>query len=110
MHYHEDHGLGLLGQAEKTAASGLSCAQYGACRTQCRYRLEIPVAMRAYMYAYGYRRPALAKSVLEPHDKARLHCRKCTSCAAFYLMGFAVPKKVQDIIRVLDVPFEFLKG
>lgn len=93
---------------EKNAVTGLYCSQCGDCRSQCRYHLDIPTLMRCYMYAYGYKEPAKAKSILQEKDLEVITCRECYSCAVSCKMGFAVSEKIRDITRILDVPDDFL--
>lgn len=93
---------------ETTGMTGLFCPQCGKCRSQCRYNLEIPTLMRCYMYAYGYKNPAQSKWILQQEDPSAITCRNCRTCAVSCTMGFNVPKKIKDIIRVLEVPGEFL--
>ena len=87
---------------------GLYCAQCGRCRPQCRYGLDIPTAMRSYMYAYGYQAPRKAKTTLSNRPVETIVCQNCDSCTVRCTMGFNVREKMQEIIRVLDVPDEFL--
>lgn len=93
---------------QKIGISGLYCAQCGCCRSQCRYNLDIPTVMRSYMYAYGYRDPAKAKDTLQQKPIEEIYCRQCSSCAVTCTLGFNIPNKIKDVLRVLDVPDEFL--
>lgn len=93
---------------EKYGMTGLYCAQCGRCRSQCRYNLDIPTVMRGYMYAYGYGRPAEAKSLLGQQALENISCRSCDICAVTCAMGFDVQAKIKDIIRILKVPDEFI--
>jgi predicted aldo/keto reductase-like oxidoreductase len=95
-----------LGQ--KTAMSGLYCAQCNRCRLQCRYNLDIPTLMRSYMYAYGYKNPAKARETLQFLDLSNLACNRCPTCRVKCTMGFDVRDKVIDIARIKHVPKEFL--
>lgn len=93
---------------ERMGLNGLYCAQCGVCRSQCRNRLDIPTAMRGYMYAYGYQNPSLAKSTLQHLSAEQLVCRECNRCAVSCSMGFDVATKLKEIVRILEVPDEFL--
>lgn len=95
-----------LGQ--KTATTGLYCAQCGRCRSQCPYNLDIPTMMRSYMYAYGYKNPALAKETLQSVDLHNTPCTDCHACAVTCSMGFDIRNKILDIVRLKDVPEDFL--
>lgn len=87
---------------------GLFCSQCSTCRSQCRYNLDIPVVMRSYMYAYGYKKPSQSRETLAQRDIKTIRCRECSTCAVTCPMGFDVKSKMKDIIRILDVPGEFL--
>ena len=93
---------------DRKKLTGLYCAQCGRCHSQCRYNLDIPTMMRSYMYAYGYKNPAQAKTTLQQIPIEEITCRECSTCAVTCTMGFNVSNKIQDIIRVLDIPDEFL--
>lgn len=93
---------------EKMGLNGLYCAQCGRCRAQCRYDLNIPTAMRSYMYAYGYKNSLQAKATLKEAPIDKIICQRCDSCAVECTMGFDVRAKLKEINRILDVPDEFL--
>ncbi|MCP4218791.1 MAG: oxidoreductase [bacterium] len=92
---------------EKTIA-GLYCQQCEQCLGQCSKNPDIPTLMRSYMYAYGYRNPALARETLESVDLTALPCKDCTACGVTCPMSFNIREKVLDIARIKDVPNEFL--
>jgi len=87
---------------------GLYCQQCGSCLDQCRYGVEIPSYMRAYMYAYGYRDPGQARETIGGMSPAVPHCERCPECSVTCSMGFDVRDRVLDIARVRDVPEDFL--
>jgi predicted aldo/keto reductase-like oxidoreductase len=87
---------------------GLYCQQCGRCTGQCRHGLEIPLYMRAYMYAYGYRRPGLARETILDTEPVAPPCGKCEDCTVRCTMGFDIRDRVLDIARVRDVPDDFL--
>ena len=87
--------------------TGLYCQQCGTCEEQCQSNVDVPILMRGYMYAYGYKNLGLAHSTIEDLG-SRLPCTDCNSCSVVCPNGFDVPKKVQDIIRLKAVPQEFL--
>lgn len=93
---------------ETLSLSGLYCSQCGQCVPQCPKHLEIPVLMRGYMYAYGYRDLSRAMETLRETDLTRVACTGCTGCSVNCTMGFNVREKVLDIARLKDVPGEFL--
>lgn len=93
---------------EEQGYNGLFCPQCGTCRSQCVRGLEIPTLMRGYMYAYGYRQPLFAKETIDGVDLKSVPCRECTDCSVRCTMGFDVREKVLDIVRLRDIPNEFL--
>jgi hypothetical protein len=94
----------------KRAASstGLYCQGCGECLGQCVAQLPIPDLMRAYMYAYGYRQPALAKDFVASLGLPRSICQDCGQCSVKCSIGFNVAAKIRDIARLRDVPSGFL--
>ena len=94
----------------KRAASsaGLYCQGCGQCMRQCLAQLPIPDLMRAYMYAYGYRQPALAKHLVVSLDLPRQVCEDCSSCPVECLNRWNVAGKIRDIVRLRNVPSGFL--
>ena len=94
----------------KRAAStgGLFCQGCGQCVKQCIAKLPIPDLMRAFMYAYGYRQPALAQSLVVSLDLPRQVCEDCSLCPVKCLNGWDVGGKVRNIVRLRDLPSEFL--
>ena len=94
----------------KRAAStaGLYCQGCGQCLGQCLAQLPIPDLMRAYMYAYGYRQPALAKNLVVSLDLSRQVCEECSSCPVECLNRWNIAGKIRDIVRLRNVPSGFL--
>ena len=97
-----------LKMGEKKAMAGLYCQQCEQCLPQCPKGLEIPTLMRSYMYAYGYRNMTAAREALESIDLKSVPCDKCPVCTVNCAMGFAIQDKVKDIVRLKDVPQDFL--
>jgi len=93
---------------KKIGINGLFCAQCGRCRSQCPYNLDIPTMMRSYMYAYGYKNPALAKETLPSVDLHNTPCTDCHTCTITCSMGFNIRNRILDIVRLNDVPEDFL--
>ena len=94
---------------EREASSpGLFCQGCGSCLQQCLWELPIPDLMRAYMYAYGYRQPALAHSLLASLELPGSVCEDCPSCTVACANGWNVAEKARDIVRLKDVPAGFL--
>jgi uncharacterized protein len=97
-----------LASAISDPLPGLYCHQCRRCVPQCPYNLEIPAAMRSYMYAYGYGNTRLARANL---DDARFDggcCKSCSSCSVRCTAGFDVRDKILDISRLQAVPKDFL--
>lgn len=92
----------------EASGSGLFCQGCGQCLQHCSAELPIPDLMRAYMYAYGYRQPALAHSLLASLELPRQVCEDCSSCPVVCLNGWNVVEKIRDIVRLRDVPSSFL--
>jgi hypothetical protein len=64
--------------------------------------------MRAYMYAYGYHQTSLAQSLVTSLDLPQHLCEDCSLCSIECLNEWNVKEKVRDIIRLRDVPSDFL--
>jgi len=90
------------------STSGLFCQGCGQCVKQCIAELPIPDLMRAYMYTYDYRNLALAKGLVVSLGLPGRVCEDCSSCPVRCSIGFNVPAKIRDIVRLRDVPTEFL--
>jgi predicted aldo/keto reductase-like oxidoreductase len=88
--------------------SGLFCQGCGQCLQHCKAELPIPDLMRAYMYRYGYRQPALAHSLLTSLKLPYKVCNDCSSCKVVCKNGWNISEKICDIIRLRDVPSSFL--
>lgn len=86
---------------------GLFCQGCGRCLKQCNGKLPVPDLMRAYLYAYGYRQPALARSLLASLDLPRQACEDCSSCSVMCLNQWNVRAKIRDVIRLGDVSTAF---
>jgi predicted aldo/keto reductase-like oxidoreductase len=87
---------------------GLYCQHCSQCLPGCREALPIPDLMRSYMYAYGYRNPGLARELLEDLQVSSSPCRDCGVCTAKCAKGFDVAGRIRDIVRLKDVPPDFL--
>jgi hypothetical protein len=87
---------------------GLYCQQCGKCISQCKWNFDIPTIMRSYMYAYGYKNPFKARETIEQVNFSHIGCNDCSICTVNCTMGFDVREKVLDIIRIKEIPNEFL--
>jgi len=84
------------------------CQGCGECLKQCRDRLPVPDLMRAYMYTYDYRNLALAQDLVLSLNLPRRTCEDCTQCSVKCSVGFDVSAKIKDVVRLKDIPTEFL--
>ncbi|MGB6864248.1 MAG: aldo/keto reductase [Candidatus Aminicenantaceae bacterium] len=85
-------------------APDLYCQGCGQCLQHCTAELPIPNLMRAYMYVYGYHQPALAQSLVESLNLPPHLCEECASCPIICQNQWNVQSKIQDIIRLMNVP------
>jgi len=94
----------------KRAASsaGLYCQGCGQCLGQCLAQLPIPDLMRAYMYTYGYRKPSIGQELVVSLGLPNHVCEDCGQCPVKCLNGWNVSHKIRDIVRLRDVPSEFI--
>jgi uncharacterized protein len=64
--------------------------------------------MRAYMYAYDYRNLGMARDLVLSLGLPTRLCGECSLCPVSCSVGFAVPEKIRDIVRIREIPPEFL--
>ncbi len=88
--------------------AGLYCQGCGECLGQCPQELPIPDLMRAYMYVYGYRNLSHSQDLLLSLNLPPQVCGDCDECPVKCSIGFNVSRKIQDVIRLRDVPAEFI--
>ena len=88
--------------------SGLYCQGCGTCLTACVRQLPIPDLMRAYMYLYGYRNLVEAQDLLFSLNLPANPCGDCGSCPVRCLNQWNVSERLQNIVRLKDVPSEFI--
>lgn len=94
--------------AETCQSAGLYCLGCEICRKQCKRNLPIPDLMRAYMYTYGYRDAAEGQRVLSKLRLQEKPCMECETCNVKCSLGFNIQDKISDIIRLKNIPGEFL--
>ena len=96
----------LAGLTEKEL---LYCQNCEKCVSDCtKHIAAIPTIMRAYMYNYGYKQPALSKDTLVELALAGNECAGCTSCTVQCPSGFQVAEKIAAITPIVNVPDSFL--
>jgi predicted aldo/keto reductase-like oxidoreductase len=84
------------------------CQGCGQCLKQCRDHLPVPDLVRAYMYTYDYRNLALAQDLVLSLNLPGRVCEDCSECSVTCSVGFNVSAKIKDVIRLKDVPSEFI--
>jgi hypothetical protein len=93
---------------KEVSVSGLYCQGCRQCLGQCPKHLPIPDLMRAYMYTYGYRNLVHAQDLVLSLDLPARVCEDCTLCPVKCSVGFNVSKKIRDVVRLREVPTEFI--
>ena len=86
----------------------LYCQGCGTCLNACVKQLPIPDLMRAYMYVYGYRNLVEAQDLLASLDLPANPCADCGPCPVQCLNRWNVSERLQNIVRLRDVPPEFI--
>ncbi len=87
---------------------GLYCQGCEHCVPDCPKGLPLPEIMRAYMYMYGYNNAEQAYDLLTSLNIPKAPCAGCSTCSAHCAKGFDLSERVTDIVRLLDVPREFI--
>lgn len=98
--------LNLTSQKSET---GLYCHQCKQCLSDCPNNLDIPTLMRSYMYAYGYKNINQAWHTIANVEYTK-QCENCSSCNVNCAAGFNLKKKITDITRLKDVPFDLIQA
>jgi ferredoxin len=93
---------------KEASLPGLYCQGCRQCLGQCPEHLPIPDLMRAYMYTYGYRNLGLAQDLLLSLNLPTRVCEDCSLCPVKCLIGFNVSRKIKDVVRLREVPTEFI--
>ncbi len=94
--------------AKAASLPGLTCQGCRECLGQCVAGLPIPDLMRAFMYAYDYRHLGMARELVVSLGLPSRPCGGCSLCPVSCSAGFAVREKIRDIVRVREIPPEFL--
>jgi len=93
---------------KEASLPSLYCQGCRQCLGQCLEHLPIPDLMRAYMYTYGYRNLGHAQDLVLSLNLPDRVCEDCSQCLVECAVGFDVSKKIRDIVRLRDVPTEFI--
>jgi len=88
--------------------SPLYCQGCGKYLGQCVKQLPIPDLMRAYMYLYGYRNLVEAQDLLSSLSLPASLCGDCGSCPVKCLNRWNVSERIQNVVRLREVPPEFI--
>ena len=95
-----------LQRANLTAS--LYCQGCGQCLDSCFQKLPIPDLMRSYMYVYGYRNLGEAQDLLLSLNLPANLYQDCGSCPVQCISGFNVSDRIRDVVRLREVPSEFI--
>jgi len=93
---------------KEASIPGFYCQGCGQCVKQCFAKLPIPELMRAYMYTYGYRKPAFAQELVVSLGLPSHVCDDCGQCPVKCTNGWNIELKIRDVVRLRDVPLEFI--
>jgi len=93
---------------KEVSVSGLYCQGCRQCLEQCPEHLPIPDLMRAYMYTYGYHNLTHAQDLVLSLNLPDRVCEDCTQCPVKCSVGFNVSGKIRDVVRIREVPQEFI--
>lgn len=93
---------------EENLQGGLYCQGCEMCLGNCSKGLPIPEIMRAYMYTYGYNDSRQARELLLSLNLNSSPCGDCTGCTVVCAKDFEVSKRIADVMRLKDIPEEFL--
>jgi predicted aldo/keto reductase-like oxidoreductase len=93
---------------KEASLPGLYCQGCRECLGQCPDRLPIPDLMRAYMYTYGYRNLTHAQELVLSLNLPERVCEDCSPCSVKCSSGFNIAGKIRDVVRLREVPSEFI--
>ena len=91
-----------------TLQASYYCQGCGRCVSQCARNLPIPDLMRASMYLYGYRNLVAAQDLLLSLTLPSSPCTDCAACPVECLNQWNVRERIRDIVRLREVPMEFI--
>ena len=93
---------------KEASLPGLYCQGCRECLGQCVAGLPIPDLMRAYMYVYDYRNLPMAQDLVLSLGLPGGICGQCDRCPVDCTVGFMIKDKIRDIVRLRDIPTEFI--
>jgi uncharacterized protein len=93
---------------KEASLPGLYCQGCRECLGQCVARLPIPDLMRSYMYVYDYRNLGMAQDLVVSLGLPADLCGDCSQCQVICPSGFDVRAKIQDIVRIRNIPTEYI--
>ncbi len=92
----------------QSSIEGLYCQGCERCLAQCPHQLPIPDIMRAYMYTYGYQNLGAAQDLLFSLNLPANVCGDCEQCPVRCAKGFDISARIHDVVRLQDVPADFI--
>jgi hypothetical protein len=93
---------------KEASLHGLYCQGCRECLGQCPEYLPIPDLMRVYMYTYGYGNLGHAQETLLSLNLPTRVCEDCGQCPVKCSIGFDISAKIRDVVRLRDIPSEFI--
>ena len=93
---------------EAMSFQGFYCQGCEACLPQCPNGMPVPDLMRAWMYAYGYRNRLEAYDLVQELHIPAGGCDTCQDCRVVCRKAFDIKDKINNIIRLRDIPREFV--
>jgi predicted aldo/keto reductase-like oxidoreductase len=81
-------------------SDGPFCQQCARCIPQCPHGLDIPSAMRAHMYAYGYGNADQARETLSLAGVSPSACGRCGACSVRCAMRSDIRRKMLDVAEL----------
>lgn len=88
--------------------TGMYCTGCDTCTSQCKKGLPVSDLIRSYMYNYAYAYPAKARETVVALGVSDNPCAGCNECSVNCQAGFDVRNRITNIVRIQNVPNEFL--